>query len=91
MLHYIYVAISYFCFYICPASDILKTNLTKFVVIWSEKASIGMFLWIRSKLTLTKEKEMRKKSNGHTSSPFTVQGGVLTPAMAHLRYINILT
>ena len=61
MLHYIYVAISYFCFYICPASDILKTNLTKFVVIWREKASIGMFLWIRSKLTLTKEKEMRKK------------------------------
>ena len=70
----------------------MKTNLTKFVVIWSEKASIGMFLWIRSKLTLTKEKEMRKrKRNGRTGSPFTVQGGVLTPAMAQLRYINILT
>ena len=24
-------------------------------------------------------------------SPFTVEGGVLTPAMAHLRYIKILT
>ena len=24
-------------------------------------------------------------------SPFTVEGGVLTPAMAQLRYINILT
>ena len=45
---------------ICPAGDFLKTNLTKFVVIWSEKESIGMFLWTRSKLTLTKEKEMRK-------------------------------
>ena len=56
-------------FYICPAGNILKTNLTKFVVIWSEKASIGMFLWIRSKITLTKEKEMRKrKRNGCTSS-----------------------
>ena len=50
-------------FYICPAGNILKTNLTKFVVIWSEKASIGMFLWIRSKITLTKEKEMRKWSH----------------------------
>ena len=59
----------FFFFYICPASDILKTNLTKFVAIWGEKASIGMFLWIRSKITLTKEKEMRKrKINGCTSS-----------------------
>ena len=57
--NYIYVAISYF-FYICPAVNFLKINLAKFVVIWSEKASIGMFLWIRSKITLTKEKEMRK-------------------------------
>ena len=66
--NYICVAISFF-FYICPASDILKTNLTKFVAIWGEKASIGMFLWIRSKITLTKEKEMRKrKINGCTSS-----------------------
>ena len=24
-------------------------------------------------------------------SPFTVEGGVLTPAMAHLRYVKILT
>ena len=24
-------------------------------------------------------------------SPFTVEGGVVTPAMAHLRYIKILT
>ena len=38
----------------------LKTNLTKFVVIWSEKASIGMFVWTRSKITLTKEKGMKK-------------------------------
>ena len=67
--NYIYVAIRFFYIYIYPAGDILKTNLTKFVVIWGEKASIGMFLWIRSKITLTKEKEMRKrKSNGCTSS-----------------------
>ena len=45
---------------ICPAGDFLKANRTKFVVIWSDKASTGMFLWTRSKLTLTKKKEMRK-------------------------------
>ena len=28
---------------------------------------------------------MRKKSNGRTSSPFTMKGGVLTLAMAQLR------
>ena len=38
----------------------LKTNLTKFVVIWSKKASIGMFVWTRSKITLMKEEGMRK-------------------------------
>ena len=38
----------------------LKTNLTKFVVVWSKRASIGMFVWTRSKITLTKEEGMRK-------------------------------
>ena len=66
--NYICVAIRFFFLYM-SSQRYLKTNLTKFVVIWSEKASIGMFLWIRSKITLTKEKEMRKrKRNGCTSS-----------------------
>ena len=67
--NYVYVAMSYF-FYICPPGDTLKTNLTKFVVIWGEKASIDMFLWIRSKITLTKEKEMRKRKSNVCSSSF---------------------
>ena len=50
--NYIYVAISYF-FYICLYMYI-------FVVVWSKKASIGMFVWTRSKITLTKEEGMRK-------------------------------
>ena len=44
-------------------ADVLKTNLTKFVVILSEKASKGTFLK-PEKLQNHKEKERRKRKSG---------------------------
>ena len=63
-------------------ADVLKTNLTKFVVILSEKASKGTFLKPeklqnhrekerRKRKSEEKERRRREKSNGCTLSFYT--------------------
>ena len=53
----------YVCMYVCFA-NFLKTNLTKFAVIWVKRCQKAGFLSLRSsKITVKKEKERRKRKS----------------------------
>ena len=58
-----YLGCKYVCMYVCLA-DFLKTNLTKFAVIWVKRHQKACFLSLRSsKITVKKEKERRKRKS----------------------------
>ena len=58
-----YLGCKYVCMYVC-LPDFLKTNLTKFAVIWVKRHQKACFLSLRSsKITVKKEKERRKRKS----------------------------